>query len=127
MNKDTIKGFNHGTGPIDLKLDEETRYPAFEFRPIEIHLKEDGALGNKPSMCMLMCNLGGVYVYGQLSVEMWNKGLAEIGYKIEKINFDAARFNGGDRINHFFVPVLNQLSKEEIRVLIDSLEDRIRD
>lgn len=79
----TVKGYNWGTGVIELELGDF----AMEFRPVEIHIKEDGSLDNKPSMCVVMVRSGvrDLYSYGQLSLEMWNKALGEIGYKIEKI------------------------------------------
>lgn len=72
-------GINHGTGPIKLVG------PSTELRPTEIHLKEDGAVGDKPSVAIVMRDIFGEFVMGQLSLEMWNEGLKDIGYKIVKI------------------------------------------
>lgn len=72
-------GINHGTGPIKLSG------PVLELRPTEIHLKEDGAVGDTPSVAIVMSNLSKRFVMGQLSLKMWNEGLKDIGYKIVKL------------------------------------------
>lgn len=79
---DEIKGRNWGTGVIQLELGDF----AIEMKPVELHLKEDGSLDNKPSLCLVMVNpFSRLHVYGQMSLEMFNKALEEVGYKIEKI------------------------------------------
>lgn len=76
---DTITGYNWGRSHIQLELGKF----AYELRPIEVHLKEDGCINDTPSMCIVMTNETGTsFIYGQLSLEMWNKALNEIGYKI---------------------------------------------
>jgi len=46
-------------------------------------------------------------------------------YRRVNNTFDISQFKGGDRINHFFVPILNQLTPEEIQTLIDCLQKRL--
>lgn len=76
-----FKGIDHGTKPIDLThLDFRV---SAEYMPIEIHHKINGAKGEKPSFCIV----GKQYInsaYMQISLEMLNEGLKEIGYKITK-------------------------------------------
>ena len=58
-----------------------------ELRPIEIHLKEDGDLDDKPSLCIVMTDMqpfSQTFFYGQISLKMFNEGLKDIGYKIVK-------------------------------------------
>lgn len=79
-----FKGTNHRKNMIDL-----TRHKGLllELRPTEIHLKEDGALGGKPSFTIVMTHPHesiDMVVCGQLSFDMWNEGLADIGYEIVK-------------------------------------------
>ena len=75
-------GISHGTGPIIIKHEFVTH-----MRPIEIHLKEDGTLDDKPSVCIIMSTMIADFpvVAGQLSLKMWNEALKDIGYEIKKI------------------------------------------
>lgn len=76
-----FRGINHGKDDIDLThLD----YPPVEFKPIEIHLKENGSITDEPSIAIVMQRPEGFAVVGQLSIKMWNEGLADIGYEIVK-------------------------------------------
>ena len=50
-------------------------------RPVEIHLKEDGSKANEPSFCIVMTDFNN-QVAGEISLEMLNDGLADIGYEI---------------------------------------------
>lgn len=75
-----FRGINHGTEKIDLT---HLGRPVRELRPTEVHLKENGALGEKPSLCFVLDD-GLIPVVGQISVSMLNKGLADIGYKLVK-------------------------------------------
>ena len=75
-----FKAFNHGTGPVDLRH----LGAADEMRPTEIHLKEDGALDDKPSFTIVMTALGRTPKFGQISLRMLNEGLNELGYEIVK-------------------------------------------
>lgn len=76
-----FKGIDHGTSHINLQF--EQRF-AYELRPTEIHHKIDGALDNEPSFAIVMSHPNGFACFGQISLEMFNKALGEIGYKIEK-------------------------------------------
>lgn len=76
-----FKGINHGKRKIEF-----SDKPLIEMIPTEIHLKEDGDTDDNPSMAIVMGNKFGHLVYGQLSLKMWNEGLADIGYKI--VNYE---------------------------------------
>lgn len=82
--KKAFKGINHGKEQMDLRHLGK----ALELRPIEIHHKENGSTKGEPSFVIVM--IGTKYipgtVYGQITLDMFNEGLADIGYKIEKIN-----------------------------------------
>lgn len=86
-----FKGFNHGTGSVALGLANATGLNTDQKRPVQIHLKEDGAIGDKPSFCLVLTN-GREVTIGQISLEMFNEGLADIGYKLVK---DETRDFGG--------------------------------
>ncbi len=75
-------GINHGKNKINIKHKN-----AIELLPIEIHLKENGSLDDKPSLCIVMSSTveGLPVIIGQLSLKMWNEGLKDIGYEIKKI------------------------------------------
>lgn len=83
-NTKPFKGTNVGTGAIDVSL----RPLMYELRPVEIYLKEDGALDNGASFAIVMEHPKHLVspVIGQLSLKMFNEGLAEVGYKIVPIN-----------------------------------------
>lgn len=77
-----FKGINHGTGQIDLTHHKEIE----EFHPVEIHLKDDGSLKNEPSFAIVLTSqYSRTQVVGQISLEMLNEGLADVGYKIVKL------------------------------------------
>lgn len=82
--KKAFKGINHGKDQIDLRHLEK----ALELRLIEIHHKENGSTKDEPSFVIVMTGTKYIpgTVYGQITLDMFNKGLADIGYKIEKIN-----------------------------------------
>lgn len=78
-----FKGYKHGTGVVDLRH----LGVAVELRPTEIHLKDNGSLDNGPSLTIVLSDMktvAPVRVIGQISIEMLNEGLADIGYKIVK-------------------------------------------
>lgn len=88
-NKDinTFTGFNVGKNRIDVGHYSDINYSAmFELRPVELYLKEDGAKGDKPSFAITMIDPRNhaAPIIGELSLEMWNKGLSEVGYEIVK-------------------------------------------
>ena len=76
-----FKAFNHGKGKIIIG--EEVA--SFEAMPIEIHLKEDGAVDDTPSFAIVMRSRIGTNIIGQISLKMLNEGLADIGYKMVKL------------------------------------------
>jgi DNA primase len=80
-------GHNHGRDKILLELDPATTLAA---RPIEVHIKQNGALDEGPSLAIVMKIPGdkGFHVYGEISIDMFNKGLADIGYQITPITED---------------------------------------
>ena len=80
MGKD-FKGFNHRKGQISI----DPKYNLTQLKPVEIHLKEDGDLNNEPSFAIIMVRPTNNGAFGQISLKMLNEGLADIGYKIEKI------------------------------------------
>ena len=76
-----FRGKNHGKGRIDLTGHGKELIIG---RPVEIHLKEDGALDGGPSM-VIVVETGYVFdVCGEVTLEMLNQGLADIGYEIRK-------------------------------------------
>jgi len=80
--KDTFEGKNWGRGAIDLTHLRSIT----EFRPTEIHMKEDGDLDDKPSFAIVLeTNTSSSCVVGQLSLKMLNSGLKDVGYQITKI------------------------------------------
>jgi hypothetical protein len=59
-----------------------------EYKPVEIHLKEDGTKDNTPSFAIVMEKpkpLGITdRIFGQVSLKMLNEALNELGYEIIK-------------------------------------------
>jgi hypothetical protein len=83
MNKEQppIEVFNWGMEPIKLELDSI----GYEFKPVQVHMKLDGSMENKPSFCIVMHHPGAdKYVYGQISMKMANDVLNQLGYQIVK-------------------------------------------
>lgn len=81
-NKRAFIGVNHGQDKIVIISDK----PVSEFRPIEIHLKEDGALDDTPSFNFLLVNeYYPINITAQITLKMFNEGLADIGYEIVKV------------------------------------------
>ncbi|KKM25137.1 hypothetical protein LCGC14_1597930 [marine sediment metagenome] len=78
-----FNGFNHGKGQIDFKVIGQSR-PLVQLLPTSIHLKEEGAVDGGPSVAIVMQDSLGTAAFGQLSLNMWNEGLKDIGYKIVK-------------------------------------------
>ena len=74
-------------GKKDIVVDKNT----FQMVPVKIYLKENGALDEnskptKPSFAILMtCQNPDLKVIGQLSLEMLNEGLIDVGYQITEI------------------------------------------
>jgi len=78
--KKEFQAFDHGTGKIDLSQHQHL----IQMKPVEIHHKEDGTKDDKPSFAIVMTSPVMDPVVGQISLEMLNEGLEDIGYKIEK-------------------------------------------
>ena len=72
-----FQAFNHGTGKMDLTKHKNI----VVMRPTEIHLKEDGSKKNEPSFAIVMTDFRNTVV-GEISLEMLNDGLADIGYEV---------------------------------------------
>lgn len=68
-----MKSFNHGTGPVDLS----DRHFVCELAPIELHRKENGAIGDKPSYCFVLQDLFGNLFYAQVSEETLSTAIRE--------------------------------------------------
>lgn len=81
MSKRDFIGIDHGAHHIDL-----THLQILgEFKPTEVHFKENGAEGDNPSLAIVMATpITGGFVFGQISVEMFNEGLADIGWELKQ-------------------------------------------
>lgn len=53
--------------------------------PVEVHYLPHGAINNGPSVAFVSVDLNDNFYLGQISVEMLNRGLKDIGYKVVKI------------------------------------------
>lgn len=88
MKEKDFIGIDHGKNVVDLRH----LGTSFEMRPTEIHLKKNGSLNETDSVVIVftipteLTGFKSPAVYGQISIEMFNDGLADIGYKIVKIN-----------------------------------------
>jgi hypothetical protein len=91
MEEPPIKTFNWGTNPIQLEFPDAI---GFEFKPIQVHLKEDGSLDNKPSFCVVLHHpIVDKYVYGQISLKMADDVLRQFGMKIVNIDINSEKQN----------------------------------
>ncbi len=58
------------------KIDIRHKIPApKEYRPTELHILEDGALDNSPTALIVMMNLEGNEVMGQISLNMFSQAI----------------------------------------------------
>lgn len=74
-----IKTKDWGTDQIDLRDNQLVK----EFKPVEIHHKSDGSLKNKPSFLFVLYSPISPYkIIGQISLQMLNQAMNELGYKI---------------------------------------------
>ena len=74
-------GFNLGTDPLIVQNQN-----VVQLKPTQIYLHEQGSITNEPSFSILMTHpTADIGAIGQLSLEMWNEGLKDVGYKIVKI------------------------------------------
>ena len=75
--------YNHGTNQIDvIKHSPIERYKFRIGRPIEMHLKENGSKDDKPSFAIVIELSNGNRIIGEISLQMLNEGLKDIGYKL---------------------------------------------
>ena len=95
-NKKPFQGFNSGNEMINLthlQIEltesgvERNRVIIEEMQPVEVHVRENGTLDDKPSFCFVMKPPLHIpfHVQAQISLRMLNDGLREAGYKIEKL------------------------------------------
>lgn len=77
---DKITAFNWGTGIMKVDVVDKR---VMLMRPTEIHLKENGALDNTPSLAIVM-DTQTLRVVGEVSLNMLNEGLKSIGYELKK-------------------------------------------
>lgn len=78
-NTKPFQGFDWGTSQIKMNR------PVTVMRPIEIHHKADGSVKDEPSFAIVMTNENiNASVCGEISLEMFNEGLKDIGYEIVK-------------------------------------------
>ena len=73
---------NHEKGIIKLGLSQFTDVQ--QGKPVEIHFKDDGSVDNKPSLCLVIMTETTSCVYGQISLEMLNNAIEQVGYKLIK-------------------------------------------
>lgn len=78
---DKIKAFNWEHSLVQINAEDRK---IVVLRPIEIHLKTDGAKDNTPSFTIVMDN-GKTKAIGEFSLKMMNEGLKSIGYELKKI------------------------------------------
>lgn len=77
---DKITAFNWGTRIMKVDVVDKR---VMLMRPTEIHLKENGALDNTPSLAIVM-DTQTLRVVGEVSLNMLNEGLKSIGYELKK-------------------------------------------
>ncbi len=77
-SKKAFNAFNHGKGKIPVPL------ISLKMLPTELHIKEDGSVKDEPTFVMVMTRDKYITVYGEISIEMFNDGLSDIGYKMIK-------------------------------------------
>lgn len=75
---------NHGLRPINLTHLKQT---PIEMRPTELHMKEDGSILDEPSFCFVMQHPSMLHkpVSAQVSLDMLDRAMNELGYKIVKL------------------------------------------
>ena len=76
--------YNHGTAPIDMSFLSIVGN-LHQMRPHQLHLKEDGAVGDKPSFALVFIDGNRNIVVGEISEEMLSEGFKELGYSLEKV------------------------------------------
>ena len=74
-------GIDHGDNNVDLLEVSKGKMP-IEMRPVQLHHKNNGAKGDKPSFTIVMAPAGGTLVYGQVSLAMMEKAFDQVGYTL---------------------------------------------
>ena len=86
MSKD-IKTQDVGYGQIELNKPQHKGM--IQLKPVEIYHKEDGSKEDKPSFCFIMRDTSfspkHLPVCAQVSLEILNEAMHELGYEIKKI------------------------------------------
>jgi hypothetical protein len=77
-----MKDYNHGKGEIEIK---KRKGLIAEYRPVELHLKENGSMTDKPSLAIVSVNFNENMIISQVSLEMLNNCMKELGYQITKL------------------------------------------
>jgi hypothetical protein len=79
-----FQGFNWGKEAIEL---EDNGKHLFEGKPTQIHFKENGAIGERPIIAIIIefAPITPFYAVGQISIDMFNDGAKDFGYKLVKI------------------------------------------
>lgn len=78
-----FEAINVGTDPVFLNRELAMNKIIKDLRPVKLYLKEDGSLTNKPSITIVSVD-DRFTVVSQISIEMLNDGLADIGYEFKK-------------------------------------------
>jgi hypothetical protein len=70
------------------KIDLRHLSGALEGKPTEIHHKSNGSIKDEPTFTFIIEREGAmidkIQMYGQISLEMLNQALGELGYEIKK-------------------------------------------
>ena len=76
-----IETIDWGTGHVDLR-----DRVVVEMRCDRIHLKRDGSLNDGPVLTFELAGLRKVHVVHQVSVEMLNEALNELGFELKRMD-----------------------------------------
>lgn len=76
-----MKVTNHGKEQYKV----EDFNDGIQFKPIELHYKEDGSIDNKPSFLMVMERHDRPKAFGQFTLKTLSDCLEELGYEIKKL------------------------------------------
>jgi hypothetical protein len=77
-------GIDEGNKVVDLTEVIRGR-PAIQMKPVQLHHKANGAIGDKPSFVIVMAHPDDrAIVFGQISLDMLTKALDQVGYSLTK-------------------------------------------
>lgn len=80
---ETFTGIDCGKGKVDFR---QAPVPHYEMRPVEIYHKIDGSIDYAPTFTIVMFNpIQNFSVFGQVTLNMLNEGLEQIGYRLVKV------------------------------------------